>query len=335
MYKPLLPQDQNTPSSSFSVSASSVQRKTKVIKGVVASGVGTFGPVTSAYVVFSVVAATVIIGVVAFFYLKKNKSKVQVPVNSTGLSLETKYENTDLNTVINSVMGISKHAAYLLENSTLARVKKIAAGGGGEIFLAKFMDPALRKKNGENVIQKLVLITNNSAETAFFQEVGIMIMLSTFPNFCKIIGYTENPPSLILQYYPDGSLSDWIYKNRYSTRVAIKIMKEISSAINLMHSHYLAHCDLKPQNVLVKNDNGVPNCYLTDFGITQIISENIVATKSFQVMNLRGLSVQYAAPEAFRNFRSKKYTSVDFKMYDIYSFSCVLFEVFARRVPWI
>jgi serine/threonine protein kinase len=101
-----------------------------------------------------------------------------------------------------------------------------------------------------------------------------------------------------------------------------------------MHEHFLAHCDIKTQNVLVEVNASVPSCYLTDFGITQILSEKIIATKSFNVINLRGLSVQYAAPEAFLNFRSKNYIGVDFKKYDVYSFACVAYEVLGRKFPW-
>ncbi|KAI3655803.1 hypothetical protein MP638_005871, partial [Amoeboaphelidium occidentale] len=89
------------------------------------------------------------------------------------------------------------------------------------------------------------------------------------------------------------------------------------------------------QNVLVEVNAGVPTCYLTDFGITQILSEKIIATKSFNVINLRGLSVQYSAPEAFSNFRSKNYSGVDFKKYDVYSYACVVCEVLARKFPWM
>lgn len=101
-----------------------------------------------------------------------------------------------------------------------------------------------------------------------------------------------------------------------------------------MHSHFLAHCDLKPQNILVEVENGLLSCYLTDFGITQILSEKIIAAKTFNVINLRGLSTHYAAPEAFRNFRAKSYKSVDFKAYYIYSFGCLLYELLSRRAPW-
>ncbi|KAI3655523.1 hypothetical protein MP638_006936, partial [Amoeboaphelidium occidentale] len=234
----------------------------------------------------------------------------------------------------NSVMGISKHAAFLISSSGIAKVRKIASGGGGELFIAKIMDPILSKKVGEIVIQKLVFIKNNRIEEAFHQEVGIMIMLSSFPHFCEIIGYTEKPYSLVLKYYPTGSLHDWLRKCRYGKDISTQILKEITTALNVMHSHYLAHCDLKSQNVLVEETNGVPSCYLTDFGITQILSEEILASKAFNIINLRGLSVSYAAPEAFSNIRSKKYTRNDFTKYDIYSFACVAFEVIMRKVPW-
>jgi serine/threonine protein kinase len=94
------------------------------------------------------------------------------------------------------------------------------------------------------------------------------------------------------------------------------------------------HCDIKSQNDLIEFKEGIPTCYLTDFGITQILSESIIPTKAFNVINLRGLSVHYASPEAFSDFRSKKYSSTDFKKYDIYSLACAIMEVLTQQTPW-
>jgi len=175
---------------------------------------------------------------------------------------------------------------------------------------------------------------NSKSEEAFFQEVGIMIMLSTFPNFCRLIGYTANPATIILQYYPDGSLNDWIQGNKLDNAVIVKLSKEISSALKIMHFHYLAHCDIKTQNVLIGILDGQPTCYLTDFGITQVLSEKIIASRSFNVISLRGLSVHYAAPEALNWFRTKSYIGVDFRMFDVYSLACILLELLTRKKPW-
>ncbi|KAI3655518.1 hypothetical protein MP638_004420 [Amoeboaphelidium occidentale] len=159
-------------------------------------------------------------------------------------------------------------------------------------------------------------------------------MLSPYPHFCKIIGYTENPKSIVLKYYPDGSLYEFLRKNKMGKISALKILKELSTALHTMHEHFLAHCDIKTQNVLVEVNAGVPTCILTDFGITQMLSEKIIATKSFRIINLRGLSVQYAAPEAFTNFRSKNYNGADFRKYDIFSLACFYYELLTQKGPW-
>ncbi|KAI3656740.1 hypothetical protein MP638_007389, partial [Amoeboaphelidium occidentale] len=142
---------------------------------------------------------------------------------------------------------------------------------------------------------KIVFIKNVKSEEAFYQEVGIMIMLSTFPNFCRLIGYTVRPASMILQYYPGGSLQTWITENIVSRNVLLKLSKEITPALKILHSFYLAHCDIKSQNVLIEVENNIPTCYLTDFGVSQVLSDMIIASREFNVINLKGFSVHYAA----------------------------------------
>jgi serine/threonine protein kinase len=276
----------------------------------------------------------VIIAICTLFFYKRYKKRFDNTLPVVKTLSESNATLTDLETIINSVIGISKHAAFLIEHSSIARIKKLASGGGGELFVAQVMEPSLSRRVGQLVIQKVVFIKSKMSEEAFYQEVGIMIMLSKFPHFCQIIGYTEQPASIILKYYPDGSLYDWIRSNQCGTKNVLKIAMEISLGLNTMHSYYLAHCDLKPQNILVGLSDGTPSCFVTDFGITQILSDSIIASRSFNVINLRGLSVSYASPEAFKNFKTKKYVSVDFKKYDIFSFGCLLYELLTRRSPW-
>ncbi|KAI3656425.1 hypothetical protein MP638_003450, partial [Amoeboaphelidium occidentale] len=334
LFNPSLRQSQDaTVKSSTTIMKRNTNQK-RIIR--LKNAVGSTINVTQVLVSVSIVLAVIIMVILGYGFLKKRPKKITSPPATITSVQGTMSTQTifDLETVVNSVMGISKHAAYLIDNSVLAKVKKIAAGGGGELFLAKVMDPVLKKKIPETVVQKIVFVKNKVNEEAFYQEVGIMILLNTFPYFCQIIGYTENPLSMVLKNYPDGSLYDWASKNHYGTKIILKILKETASALSVMHSHYLAHCDLKPQNILVAVSNDVPTCFLTDFGITQILSEKIIATKAFHVINLRGLSTHYAAPEALRNFRAKNYVKVEFKAYDIYSFGCLAYEVVTRKTPW-
>jgi tRNA A-37 threonylcarbamoyl transferase component Bud32 len=281
----------------------------------------------------SLVVALFVLGYIIFLFMRKSKRNIPT-VDNIVANDASSSAITDLQTLVNSVVGISKHAALLMEHSSFARVKKIAAGGGGELFIVKIMDPLLKKKHGETLVQKIVFVRSKISEEAFYQEVGIMVTLLRFKNFCQIIGYTDQPLSLILKYYDLGSLKDWIRENQPSQKTAVKISRDISKALETMHNHYLAHCDIKTQNILMEKLGESVSCVLTDFGITQVLSEKIIATRSFHIINIRGLSIQYAAPEALFNFRSKKYNKVDFKMYDIYSFGCVIFEVLTRKAPW-
>lgn len=101
-----------------------------------------------------------------------------------------------------------------------------------------------------------------------------------------------------------------------------------------MHNHHLAPCDVKIQNILVEIVQEVPRCFLRDFGITQVLSSEALATMAFDVINARGLSAPYASPESFRNIRSRIFISVDYKKYDVYSYACVMLEVLTRKPAW-
>ncbi|KAI3655232.1 hypothetical protein MP638_005312, partial [Amoeboaphelidium occidentale] len=131
------------------------------------------------------------------------------------------------------------------------------------------------------------------------------------------------PLSMVLQYYPNGSLFDWIRKNDLNKTFIMKFLIEISTALSTMHSHHLAHCDIKTQNILVNVENRIPSCVLTDFGITQVLSDTILAAKTFSLISIKGLSVQ-----------SKQFSTANFKMYDIYSFACVTYEILIGNHPW-
>jgi serine/threonine protein kinase len=274
--------------------------------------------------------------VFATIYARKRIQQKHVAELSkeNGSSTDTSVTFSDLKTFVNSSMGISKHASYEIAPSSIVPEKELASGGGGVIYLARLMDPKLLSKHGQTVVQKQVFIKNKLSEEAFYQEIGILVMLSKYPHFCQLIGFTTIPFAIILKYYPQGSLSHWIKQNHYGSTVIVKILHEISAGLNSMHSHSLAHCDIKPQNILIEIQNGLPNCFLTDFGITQILSERVVASTMFQIVSLRGLSVHYAAPEAFTNFRSKKFVRVDYRKYDIFSFACLSFELLTRNSPW-
>jgi serine/threonine-protein kinase len=130
-------------------------------------------------------------------------------------------------------------------------------------------------------------------------------------------------------------LYDFIKHLNRRKRLRTFLIKDIACGLFELHSRNLAHCDIKPQNVLIDRINGRPTAVLTDFGITHILTEELLQVKAFEIANLRGLSVGYAAPETFTRYRLKsKASAAIVKAGDIYSFSCVVYFLVRRRSPW-
>jgi serine/threonine protein kinase len=75
---------------------------------------------------------------------------------------------------------------------------------------------------------------------------------------------------------------------------------------------------------------------LTDFGITQVLSLNLVVN-GFNVANIRGLSYPYASPETFKRQKAKSVLSDSpetFKAGDVYAWGSILYELMSKQVPW-
>lgn len=287
-------------------------------------------------VIVAVAVLLLTLSILTLWLRKKFSAKTTSPKETSPAETSIITSWTSLSTQLQTIVPLSVHAEFKQEPANFVPVKKIAEGGGGKVFICQLMNAPLKAKYGEVVVQKLVQINSRISEDAFNQEVAISIMLSTFPFFVDIVGYTIKPYSIILRYYADGSLFEWIKKSegRNKTSTLLKIIADIASAIATMHGHFIAHCDLKPQNILIQLKNDVPTCFITDFGIAQVLSDKVVATKMFTIVSLRGLSVFYASPESFQNFRQKDYRKTDYKKYDMYSFASITYEIITRKIQW-
>ena len=172
----------------------------------------------------------------------------------------------------------------------------------------------------------------------FFQEVAIANRFSTYPQFVQLLGYDFKNSSIIMKYYRDGSLHDFIRRNRCSTRAIIGFMADISTGLSLMHQKEFAHCDLKTLNIIV--DYSVikkRHCALiTDFGLAKSTSTGNQQVRALQPVNLPGGTIQFAAPEVILSVNQKVaigHASV-LKAADVYSVAMVLYELIARRAAW-
>jgi predicted Ser/Thr protein kinase len=100
---------------------------------------------------------------------------------------------------------------------------------------------------------------------------------------------------------------------------ALEILAQAAEALDAAHGAGLVHRDVKPQNILVDDDD---RAYLADFGLTKGAGERGV-TLTGQYMG----SLDYTAPEQIRGegFGASG---------DLYAFAAVLYEVLTGEVPF-
>jgi YVTN family beta-propeller protein len=108
---------------------------------------------------------------------------------------------------------------------------------------------------------------------------------------------------------------------------AVTLVEQVASALDTAHAAKLVHRDVKPSNLLIDREISEQLgdfAYLADFGITRPSS----TARSYSLTRTGALlgSLDYMAPEQFEGVVDKRA--------DIYSLTCVLFELLTAQKPY-
>ncbi|KAM0901895.1 hypothetical protein ACQ4PT_019657 [Festuca glaucescens] len=141
--------------------------------------------------------------------------------------------------------------------------------------------------------------------------------------------------ALVLEYMVNGNLESWLHqtphdhypKRPLSLGSRIVIVVDIAAALDYLHNHCMppmAHCDLKPSNVLL--NDGMGAC-VGDFGLAKFLHTYTSSEprNSTSLVGPRG-SVGYIAPEY--GFGSKVTTDAD-----VYSYGIIILEMLTGKCP--
>ncbi|MGH3684823.1 MAG: protein kinase domain-containing protein [Pseudonocardiaceae bacterium] len=104
---------------------------------------------------------------------------------------------------------------------------------------------------------------------------------------------------------------------------AATVVASVADALDAAHDQGMIHRDVKPANILVDGRNGQEHYYLSDFGITKIVSSGRSLTSTGQIVG----TVDYIAPEQIQG------KPVDGRA-DLYALGCVLYQCLTGVVPF-
>lgn len=193
-------------------------------------------------------------------------------------------------------------------------------GGGGMADVYKAHDKLLDRAVAVKILHQQY--ANDAEFVEKFRREATAAAKLAHPNIVNIYDVGEEGGSqyIVMEYVSGPTLKEVIQqKGRLAPIEAVRIAKEIASALESAHRNNLVHCDIKPHNILVMPDGRIK---VTDFGIARAVSASTM-TYSGSVMG----SVHYFSPE------QAKGTVITTKS-DVYSLGVVMYEMLTGTLPF-
>ncbi|GLS26048.1 bifunctional serine/threonine-protein kinase/formylglycine-generating enzyme family protein [Marinibactrum halimedae] len=115
-------------------------------------------------------------------------------------------------------------------------------------------------------------------------------------------------------------------------QLALRVTKDIASALSYAHSHGIVHSDFKPGNIFVtasEEDKEASNiaAKVLDFGIARAVSEGVDEDDEFDAGSLGALTPAYASYEMLEGEDPDPRD-------DVYALACVAYEMLTGRHPY-
>jgi serine/threonine protein kinase/tetratricopeptide (TPR) repeat protein len=198
--------------------------------------------------------------------------------------------------------------------------RELGRGGMATVYLAQ-------EHKHDRLVAIKVLHPEMSASVGadrFLREIGIVARLS-HPHIVPLIdsGDADGLLYYVSPYVPGGSLRDRLVRERkLPVSDALRIAREVATALDYAHRNGFVHRDVKPENILFADGQAV----LADFGVARACSaspEDIV-TEAGMALG----TPAYMSPEQASGDRDAGEPS------DQYSLACVVYEMLAGEPPF-
>ena len=145
----------------------------------------------------------------------------------------------------------------------------------------------------------------------------------THPNIVSVydVGESSGINYIVMEYLEGDTLKDFIEKNgKLSNEMTLKFASQIASALEAAHGAKIIHRDIKPQNIVLVNNNTIAK--VTDFGIAKMSSKDTITSSASTIG-----SVHYFSPEHAKGCYTDEKS-------DIYSLGVVMYEMATGVLPF-
>src|SRR5271170_3464042 len=198
-------------------------------------------------------------------------------------------------------------------------IRQVGSGGMCKIYLAE------SERAGTLVVLKVFSQVPDVSERIvgfdrFLQEYEIVAGLK-HKNIVQIydLGVADDHAYIAMEHFPAGDLRERM-KQPMMPAMALKILAQIASALEAIHSVGVLHRDLKPANVMLRVDGSL--C-LIDFGLAKANETEASLTGTREIFG----TPYYMSPE-------QGHAEIIDARSDLYSLGIVFYEMLIGRKPY-
>ena len=211
----------------------------------------------------------------------------------------------------------------------------IGAGGMGEVYLAE------DQKLGRKIALKLLPAdyTANRHRIHRFQHEARAASALNHPNIITIheIGEFENRHFIITEFVEGETIRQILWRvHAFDLSEVLGVAIQVASALAAAHQAHIVHCDIKPENIMLRSDGLIK---VLDFGLAKLSQPPTPTSDPTPTSNHReslggdsvpGIlmgTVRYMSPEQTQGLRLDPRT-------DIFSLGVVIYEMVTGRWPF-
>lgn len=237
------------------------------------------------------------------------------------------------------LQGLPPHAGKL---GRFRLLEKLGQGNMGAVYRAEDLS------DGANVAVKVIhpdAVSRPTAVKRFLKEARLLAEVNN-PYVTNLLEVNRDKGVhyLVMEFVPGRNLGSLLQeKGRMPERSALEVMADVARALVAAHEHGIVHRDIKPDNILVVENNpsdadslwskaepniaSGPRVKLGDFGLARQIeqSESLNITRDGAAIG----TPLYMSPEQATNHAAVTARS------DVYSMGATLFHLLAGRPPFV
>lgn len=200
----------------------------------------------------------------------------------------------------------------------------LARGGMGDVYLAEHR--TVRNLVALKTI-KPELATDRDSVLRFLQEARLAGKLAHL-NIARVLDAEEvgETAFMAIEYIEGKTLAQIVAKRGpLSVEHASNYIRQVALGLNHAHRRGVIHRDIKPQNVMLAESNGIVK--ILDFGLGRLTNDQRSRAGLTREGDRLG-TPDYMAPEQVRDARSATIVS------DIYSLGCTFYFLLTGRPPF-